>query len=71
MIYIAPPQYQGLWLKALLAIDARPELLTPDGQVIVQIFPKEWEEPVLTNLAQYDTRKYGSTALVFLERKGD
>ena len=28
VVYIAPPQYQRLWLRALLAVDARPELLT-------------------------------------------
>jgi 16S rRNA (guanine(966)-N(2))-methyltransferase RsmD len=42
VIYIAPPQYQGLWLRALNQVDARPELLHPGGLAIVQIFPKEW-----------------------------
>ena len=47
VIYVAPPQYQGLWLKALQMVDARPELLAEVGLVIVQIFPKEWLEPGL------------------------
>ncbi len=67
VIYIAPPQYQGLWLKALRGVDARPELLTEDGQALVQIFPKEWEEPGLANLVLTDRRQYGSTALCFFE----
>lgn len=69
VIYIAPPQYQGLWLRALQAIDARPELLTEDGLVIVQIFPKEWTEPALAHLRVVDRRQYGSTALYFLAKK--
>jgi RNA methyltransferase, RsmD family len=67
VIYIAPPQYQGLWLKALQLADARPELRTEEGLVIVQIFPKEWLEPGLAHLVHVDERKYGSTALHFFE----
>jgi 16S rRNA (guanine(966)-N(2))-methyltransferase RsmD len=70
VIYIAPPQYQGLWLKALRMVDAHPELLAEGGVVIVQIFPKEWTEPELTQLALYDHRRYGSTALYFFDRPG-
>jgi 16S rRNA (guanine(966)-N(2))-methyltransferase RsmD len=65
IIYVAPPQYKGLWLEALKLIDARPELLTPEGQVIVQINPIEYEEPDLVNLALFDTRTYGSVQLDF------
>ncbi|MEJ5200111.1 MAG: RsmD family RNA methyltransferase, partial [Anaerolineae bacterium] len=68
VIYIAPPQYQGLWLKALAGVDARPELLAEDGVAIVQIFPKEWVEPALKHLALSDQRRYGSTALYFFKR---
>jgi 16S rRNA (guanine(966)-N(2))-methyltransferase RsmD len=68
LIYIAPPQYKGMWQKALLAVDARPELLTARGQVVVQIFPKE-DDPALplTHLRRYDERQYGSTRLIFYE----
>jgi len=69
VIYIAPPQYKGLWLRALAAVDARPELLTPGGLVVVQLFPKEWSEPGLALLTQVDERRYGSTALHYLERQ--
>jgi len=68
VIYIAPPQYQGLWLRALRAVDARPGLLRDGGRVIVQVFPKEWSEPGLTRLAVVDRRQYGSTALFFLDQ---
>jgi 16S rRNA (guanine(966)-N(2))-methyltransferase RsmD len=66
VIYIAPPQYKGMWLKALQLVDARPELIAPDGLVIVQIFPKEWSETTLAHLVETDRRQYGSTALHFL-----
>ena len=65
IIYVAPPQYKGLWLDALKLIDARPELLTPRGQVIVQINPTEYQEPELENLELFDTRTYGSVQLDF------
>ena len=65
IIYVAPPQYKDLWLKALKIIDARPELLAPEGQVIVQINPIEYEEPALENLVMFDTRTYGSVQLDF------
>ena len=72
VIYIAPPQYLGLWKKALLAVDARPELFADNGQAIVQIFPKEYEaDLVLANLVCYDDRQYGSTRLLFFELRSD
>jgi 16S rRNA (guanine966-N2)-methyltransferase len=69
VIYVAPPQYHELWLRALRMIDARPELVQDGGQVIVQIFPKEWAEPDLAHLILLDRRQYGSTALFFFSRK--
>ena len=68
LIYVAPPQYQEMWQKALRLIDSRPELLTADGQVVVQIHPKEDDpELALQNLIRYDERQYGSTRLMFYE----
>ena len=67
LIYIAPPQYQALWSKTLLALDAAPGWLDPGGLVIVQIFPKEFEPLSLTNLRLSEQRKYGSTLLCFYE----
>jgi 16S rRNA (guanine966-N2)-methyltransferase len=65
LIYVAPPQYQKLWQQALLLIDSRPELLAADGEVIIQIHPRE-EIPVdLHFLREYDRRRYGSVLLIF------
>jgi 16S rRNA (guanine966-N2)-methyltransferase len=68
-IYIAPPQFKGLWSQALLALDGNPGWLTETGWGIVQIAPKEYRELELGNLEEVDRRKYGSTLLVFYERK--
>ncbi len=71
-VYIAPPQYKGLWKRALLAVDAHPELLSEDAWVMVQIHPVEMEAleggDVLHNLVEFDRRHYGSTLLIFYER---
>lgn len=67
-IYIAPPQYQEMWSKALTALDANPDWLTADGWTIVQIAPKEYRDAELKNLIEFDQRKYGSTLLIFYER---
>jgi 16S rRNA (guanine966-N2)-methyltransferase len=72
-VYIAPPQYQGLWEKALLSIDAHPAWLSEDAWVIVQIHPVEYQsfdkDKALQNLVEFDQRKYGSTLLIFYERR--
>jgi 16S rRNA (guanine966-N2)-methyltransferase len=67
LIYIAPPQYQGLWSKTLLALDAVPGWLDPMGLAVVQIFPKEFEPLSLASLRLTEQRKYGSTLLCFYE----
>jgi 16S rRNA (guanine966-N2)-methyltransferase len=64
-IYIAPPQYKGLWKRALQQVDANPGWLAEDAWVIVQIHPKELEEVELVTLEEFDRREYGSTLLVF------
>ena len=64
-IYIAPPQYKGMWSRALLAVDDNPNWLTETGWAIVQIAPKEVQALKLKNLEEVDQRKYGNTLLVF------
>jgi 16S rRNA (guanine966-N2)-methyltransferase len=69
-VYIAPPQYQELWSKALLALDNNAGWLSDEGAwVIVQVHPREYRELPLNSLAEFDQRKYGSTLLVFYEKK--
>jgi 16S rRNA (guanine(966)-N(2))-methyltransferase RsmD len=69
-VYIAPPQYKGIWVRALREVDARPGWLAEDSWVIVQIHPVEYEPVDLRNLVEFDRRQYGSTLLVFYARKG-
>jgi 16S rRNA (guanine(966)-N(2))-methyltransferase RsmD len=68
-IYIAPPQYQEMWEKALELVDENIGWLAEDSWVIVQIHPKEYKALQLENLDEFDQRRYGSTLLVFYERK--
>ncbi|MEA3328058.1 MAG: 16S rRNA (guanine(966)-N(2))-methyltransferase RsmD [Chloroflexota bacterium] len=69
LIYIAPPQYKDLWIKAMQILDDNPGLLNLDGIVIVQIHPKEYKETVVfRNFQPYDERNYGDTRLIFYDR---
>ena len=65
LLYVAPPQYKGLWIEAMRIIAERPHLLNPGGMVIVQVDPKEYEHLELSSLKETQQRKYGSTILVF------
>ena len=66
-IYVAPPQYKGLWAEVLLALDQQPHWLDDGGAIIVQIHPREYHEMTLHNLELVDQRRYGSTMLCFYE----
>jgi N6-adenine-specific methylase len=43
--------------------------LSGDGWVMVQLDPKEYKTLLLENLEEFEQRKYGSTLLLFFERK--
>ncbi len=69
-VYIAPPQYKDMAWKALLLLDADPGWLNEEGAwVIVQIHPREYRQLELQALEEFEQRKYGSTLLVFYEKK--
>ncbi len=70
-IYIAPPQYKQMWLQTLQKLDTQPGWLVDNGWIIVQIHPVEYEPIQLVNYVEIDQRKYGSTLLVFFEKKAD
>jgi 16S rRNA (guanine(966)-N(2))-methyltransferase RsmD len=70
-VYIAPPQYQGLWIKALQMIDQRPHLTAEYATIVVQIHPVEAKPVELERLQEYDRRKYGSVMLVFYADAAD
>ena len=68
-IYIAPPQYQDMWAKALELLDENVAWLSDDAWVIAQIDPKEYKRLELGNLEEFEQRRYGSTLLAFYRRK--
>jgi 16S rRNA (guanine966-N2)-methyltransferase len=70
-IYIAPPQYKGLWRQALLALEANPDWLPEGVEVIVQIDPREQEAVELSHLTAFDERRYGKTLLWFFCRSDE
>jgi 16S rRNA (guanine(966)-N(2))-methyltransferase RsmD len=70
-IYVAPPQYKGLWLSTLTLIDSMPDHLEPDGMVIVQIDPQEKQDVTLQTLVPSDERRYGNTLLWFFEKPSE
>jgi 16S rRNA (guanine(966)-N(2))-methyltransferase RsmD len=70
-IYIAPPQYKEMWIKALELVDDNIGWLTDDGWAIVQIAPSEYRraKPSLNILEEFEQRKYGNTLFVFYRRQ--
>jgi 16S rRNA (guanine966-N2)-methyltransferase len=70
-IYVAPPQYQDLWRKALEMIDQRPHLTAEYATIVVQIHPVEDKPVELQRLQEYDRRKYGSVMLLFYADAAD
>jgi 16S rRNA (guanine(966)-N(2))-methyltransferase RsmD len=68
-IYVAPPQYKGLWLDVLKALDSNAEWVTPDTTVILQIDPSEQTPVVLEHLEATDQRRYGNTLLWFFNAR--
>jgi 16S rRNA (guanine(966)-N(2))-methyltransferase RsmD len=71
LIYIAPPQYQDLWRKALEIVDRSPHLLASFGTAVIQIHPREDAALHLTRLEEYDRRRYGSVLLIFYAAAAD
>ncbi len=65
-IFIAPPQYRGMWLKTLRALDGQTSWRNEDSLVIMQIDPRELEPSAqFASLQQVDQRVYGNTMLLF------
>jgi len=67
-VFVAPPQYQDLWTRALHLIDTiADKILLADGFVIVQIDPAEYGEQELKHLELQDQRKYGRTMICIFD----
>jgi len=68
-LYVAPPQYHDLWNKTLTKLDLNQGWLSDDAWIIIQIHPVEYDEIEFLNLSLFDSRKYGSTMLLFYQQK--
>jgi 16S rRNA (guanine966-N2)-methyltransferase len=68
LIFVAPPQYKGIWIEAMRNLAERPHLLAARGAIIVQIDPKEYEALELISLKEDSQRKYGNTLFVFYSK---
>ena len=67
-VYVAPPQYKGLWSNTLRTLDQQPRWLAEDGWIIAQIHPREYETLPLRTWTEFDRRTYGSVMLCFYQR---
>lgn len=70
-IYIAPPQYEGLWKRVLRFLDDWPAWIGEETVVIAQLDPEEREPLELRNLVLTDERRYGKTLLLFFQRPNE
>jgi 16S rRNA (guanine(966)-N(2))-methyltransferase RsmD len=66
-IYIAPPQYKGMWLDSLRQVDSELAWLSDEAIVVAQIDPRERADEALQHLVRFDQRRYGNTLLNFYQ----
>jgi 16S rRNA (guanine966-N2)-methyltransferase len=70
VIFADPPQFKNLWAELIQTIAERPQLLTPNGIVMVKLDPEEYELLSLITLEEAQQRRYGNSLLVFFRRRG-
>jgi 16S rRNA (guanine966-N2)-methyltransferase len=69
VIFVAPPQWLGLWPRAVALLDTRPGWLAEGAVVAVQHDPAESTTLSLENLELADERTYGRVRFTFLRRR--
>jgi 16S rRNA (guanine(966)-N(2))-methyltransferase RsmD len=65
VIFVAPPQWRGLWTRTVQLLDQRPGWLAPDGVIVVQHDPSESTETPLRHLHMSGERTYGRVRFTF------
>lgn len=65
IIFVAPPQWHGLWTRTIQLIDREPGWLDPDGLVVVQHDPSESTALPLASLRVSDVRTYARVRFTF------
>jgi 16S rRNA (guanine966-N2)-methyltransferase len=65
VIFVAPPQWRGLWTRAVQLLDQQPGWLAPDGVAVVQHDPSETSDLPLRHLRASSERTYGRVRFTF------
>jgi 16S rRNA (guanine(966)-N(2))-methyltransferase RsmD len=71
VIFLAPPQWLGLWTRTVQLLDQRPGWLAPDGVVVVQHDPSESTDVPLQHLRMSGERTYGRVRFTFFSQRDD
>ena len=69
VIFVAPPQWLGLWPRAVQLLDQRPGWLAGDAVVVVQHDPSESAGIPLRHLRMSSERTYGRVRFTFFGRR--
>jgi 16S rRNA (guanine966-N2)-methyltransferase len=67
VIFVAPPQWLGLWPRAVTLLDREPGWLAGDAIVVAQHDPAESIALDLAHLAVTDERSYGRVTFTFFQ----
>ena len=65
VVFAGPPQWQGLWPRAVALLDRQPGWLAGDAVVVAQHDPAESTALELGRLRQSDERTYGRVRFTF------
>ena len=71
VIFVAPPQWRGLWTRAVQLLDQQPGWLAPDGVIVVQHDPAESTDVPLQHLRMSAERTYGRVRFTFFGPRGE
>jgi 16S rRNA (guanine966-N2)-methyltransferase len=71
VIFVAPPQWRGLWTRAVQLLDQRPGWLAPDGVIVVQHDPAESTDISLQRLLMSGERTYGRVRFTLFGPRGN
>jgi 16S rRNA (guanine966-N2)-methyltransferase len=70
LIFIAPPQWQGLWQRAVTLLDGEPGWLAGGAVLVAQHDPAESTPLDLNRLEMTDERTYARVRFTFFESTG-
>lgn len=69
LVFVGPPQWQGLWPKTVRLLDDTPTWLAEDAVVVAQHDPDESTGLDLRHLRPYDERSYARVRFTFFRRE--